>query len=383
MEKTKQRVDELPSRRSLGSSAALMGLSVVVFAIVSLIAASGYASDRHETLGRFLRHVAGPLGVHVANQIGWGFGAAITLQFGVLIAIIGGQIALGGGEQEADSRTALLMLAVVPPAALTPALLLVVVSAFHDGNSVATLFVAVPVYFTMMALGAFIGTFEVGTDEVLLEFAERRARRARLAEAILRRVDDQFSPLVAVLIFVALQVLVVVAMPLAVLLVHDVHAGPSLKSLAAMTGAQLLIGAASAALFIMTSSGMKPFLMPVDYVTAILGLALAAATDLFGAAIMLLLFPPVAIGSAVALVCKLVLAVMVYREAKSVRKRDPGSRSRIRCVPIVARAGTTVSRFFAKRELQSSARQVERRRRELERKAKRAESGSAQAALDD
>lgn len=346
-----------PARTTAGSAVAFVLVMVALFGALTVLLRFAYLLAPGVAGGPFLSEGLLNAGEQVAGHIGWGFGAVATVQFGVLVATVGGQMALRDQEQEAGVRTFLLLLGTLPVSALTPAILLLTAGATRSVDARAALFVAVPVYFTMLAISVFIATFEPGPETLLLERARRRARRARMNTVLLAR-HPQNPVAVPVFLLAAIQAVLVV-MPVALAMVWGDAADLTWAQTLGLAVAALFAGAFSALLLVRASAVLKPLPSVVDIVNfcmAVLGVVVA---DLYMAVILLPYFPFGALSVAAIAVIKISVIVGIVREAKSVWRREVSPGGLWCFTTVVTRAGNRLAWRSVVKEVESSARHLQ------------------------
>lgn len=120
--------------------------------------------------GRSISGLVSELGETVRSELGSGLAIAASIQFGVLIALVGRQIDAGSTKDEMSLREALTYLAVLPIVFLAPAVVLATAGVLMDGGAgLGELLVLLPVFAVQIGMAIVIMTFELADPETLAE----------------------------------------------------------------------------------------------------------------------------------------------------------------------------------------------------------------------
>ena len=119
------------------------------------------------------------VGAGVADNIGWSLTLVAAIQLACLIAIIGGQLNVGGDDEETKVREVLNALAVQSLPLLAPGMVIIVGWAAGDARASGVLMIAGPAYLLLLAISIYVGTFESASEGGLERLAERRLECAR------------------------------------------------------------------------------------------------------------------------------------------------------------------------------------------------------------
>lgn len=348
-----------PARTSVKSAVGLVGSMVAVFSLAPILILLALVLDPASTAETFFSDSMVLAGKEIAAHLGWGFGAVVTVQFGVLVAIVGGQMALGDQEQEANVRSFLLTLGILPIAALTPAMLLLTVGAIQYTQARAALFVAVPVYLTMQAIAVFIATFEPGPETLLLRLAQLRKARAGGRAEMLKKLPKR-NPAFATAVGETTQVLVCVLIPIVVL--QSFESNPWLTARPAPVfipiASCLVVGAFSAFILVLASASRKPDPPLLDVMSSWVFVALSYSMDLVMAVLLSSWLPAGLVGVVVVVIARTLVVVGISRDATKIRRGDGAAGRGWTPIGLVTRAGTSVAARWAKAELVNSSKHL-------------------------
>ncbi|WME23232.1 hypothetical protein [Brachybacterium sp. GU-2] len=350
-----------PARTSVRSAIGLVVSMVAVFCLAPTLIKVALMFDRSSTAEPFLGDSVLRAGEQITEYLGWGFGVVATVQFGVLVAIVGGQMALGDQEQEADVRSFLLALGVLPITALTPAMFLLTVGATRSAEAGTALVIAVPVYLTMLAIAVFIATFEPGPESLLLKRAQKRKTRAD------NRVDTldglpRVNPALALVACGVAHLLVCVVIPFVIARNFEWDPLPTVRPVPVfipIAGA-LVVGAFSAFILILASASQKPDPTPLDVMSSWVFVALSYSMDLVMTMLLSVWLPAALLGVLVVVIARTVVVVGIRRDAKKIQEEGRAAGRGWTVTGLVTRAGTFVAARWADAELVNSAKHLAR-----------------------
>ncbi|MCT1384411.1 hypothetical protein M4D54_01990 [Brachybacterium sp. p3-SID1565] len=348
-----------PARTSVRSAVRFVGGMVAVFGAGPVLFSLALMLDREGSDDPFIGQWAVNAGATISGHLGWGFGAVATVQFGVLVAIVGGQMALGDQEQEAGVRDALLLLGVLPSAALSPAMLLLVLGAIGSAEAGAALFVAVPVYLTMLAIAVFIATFQPGPDYLLLRRAQRRNEHAQDQAEALTGLPT-LHPVVTAGVGGAAQTVVCVVLPIVVVRIVSRDHPPSFDPLPTLVlaGSVVVAGAMSAAMLVFASASRKPDPNRIEVVSSWVFIGLSFSVDLLLALILVLWFLPGLLGVLAVVILRIGVVTGTLRDARRVQQGQRTAGRRWTATRLVTRAGNRVAIRWADAEVVSSTKHL-------------------------
>lgn len=356
-----------PARTSVGSAIRFVASVVVLFGLVPVVIELLRVTDRAGTDGPLVSEWVFNAGAMIAGHLGWGLGVVATVQFGVLVAIVGGQMALGDQEQEAGAREFLLLLGVLPVAALAPAMLLLFPGATRTVDAGAALFVAVPVYLTMLAISVFIATFQPGPDILLLARAKRRHARAKDQVEELRGLLS-LHPVVANAVGGAAGAVAYVVLPYA--LARSVGWGtPPAGTTVMLSAAGCAVAAFSAWILVLASASGKADPTWMEKVSAWVFSGLSLSMDLVMAVILAFWFAPGLLGVGAVVITRIVVIIVILCEAMMTQHAAPAPGRRWTPFGLVSQAGTHVAVTWADKELTSSAKHLAAMEEKVRRRA--------------
>lgn len=265
------------------------------------------------------------LGVTVRGELGSGLAVVASIQFGVLIALVGRQIDAGSARDEMSLREALTYLAVLPVVLLAPSVVLATAGVLaDDGAGFGELLVILPVFAVQIGMAIVIMTFELADPETLAarsgEWAERAVKDLR---AMHRRPSTSRARFVAWVSSVAGATAAVAIAPLVVWRPQESEAMMQiilLSALMALTiaGALLMVAAENTSL---KPRKAWPALLPIRLFYIALAVTMATV-GLYG----LLLFPPLGVAALLALALAVYCTRVSWQEAKAVREKTEFAR---------------------------------------------------------
>lgn len=348
-----------PARTSVKAAVGLVGSMVAVFSLAPILILLALVLDPASTAETFFSDSMVLAGKEIAEHLGWGFGAVVTVQFGVLVAIVGGQMALGDQEQEANVRTFLLALGILPIAALTPAMLLLTVGAIQYAQARAALIIAVPVYLTMQAIAVFMATFEPGPETLLLKRAQLRRTRAAGRDEALKKLPKG-KPAFAIVVGGAMQVLVCVLIPIVVLQFLESNSWLTTRPAPVFIpiASCLVVGAFSTFILVLASASRKPDPPLLDVMSSWVFVALSYSMDLVMAVLLSSWLPAGLIGVLVVVIARTLVVLGISRDAKKIRAGDGLAGRGWTPIGLVTRAGTSVAARWAEAELMNSTKHL-------------------------
>lgn len=289
--------------------ASLVGMTLFVMWPMSIEFSAG-----GETYGSYMT----TYGASVLNDLGSGLAVVAAIQFGVLIAIVGGQIAARSRVDEANLRTALRTLATLPVLALTPAVTLAAAAAFRVAEHRGAMIVLLPVFLMQLTMSVFISTFEVGDRAALRAFAATRLMRARSRRHMLAG-RPRCSVYRAVGVTLSLCGLIA-AVPIGVaILAGNAPTEPIGETYVGLLAVLGLGAPMSIVLLVVTNLSLKPAVDPVGIVFAGLMFVLAAVMTALAAVAAWLLWWPLGAGLALSFLAIMAVSVQSWREAVAVR----------------------------------------------------------------
>ena len=261
------------------------------------------------------------LGETVRSELGSGLAIAASIQFGVLIALVGRQIDAGSTKDEMSLREALTYLAVLPIVLLSPAVLLATAGVLMDGGAgLGELLVLLPVFAVQIGMAIVIMTFELADSETLAErsrdWADQAANDLR---AMHRRPATSRRRFAFWVSGVAGAIAAVAVAPLALWRPQWSEAVLQIVFLAVLiavtfAGFLFMVAAENAAL---KPRKVAPTVLPIRMLYIALTLTMAVI-GLYG----LLLYPPLGVSAFLALGAAVHCIRSSWREAETVRERS-------------------------------------------------------------
>lgn len=119
------------------------------------------------------------LGEAAAPHLMAALGVVATVQLACLIAIVTGQIVHRDGLEESKLRSTLSLISMSSVMVVAPAITAVTLHEVRSFESLGMLLVVIPVYVLQLGISVVVGTFEVGDEETLRQFAQERVDRAK------------------------------------------------------------------------------------------------------------------------------------------------------------------------------------------------------------
>lgn len=359
-----------PARTSLRSAVGLVVAMVAVFGLAPIVIKVALMFDRSSTAEPFFSDSVLRAGELIAEYLGWGFGAVVTVQFGVLVAIVGGQMALGDQEQEAEVRSFLLALGVLPIAALTPAMLLLTAGATRSAEAGAALIIAVPVYLTMLAIAVFIATFEPGPESLLLKRAQNRKTRAADRAETLRGLA-RVNPALAVVACGAAHTLVCVVIPVALVGIFEWDSLQASRPVPVYVPvvSGFVVGAFSALILVLASASRKPDATPLEGVSSWVFVVQSYSMDLVMVVLLSFWLPAGLFGVFAIVIARTIVVRGIMKDANKIRQGSSATGRRWTVTGLITHAGTFVAKRWAEAELVTSAKHLARMEQSVRDKA--------------
>lgn len=167
-----------PWKTAAGQVLLLCGVSVAGATMIGIVSVLFAAGSLDMTVSPAKELLAG-LGEAVRGELGSGLAVAASIQFGVLIALVGRQIDAGSTTDEMSLREALDVLGELPVVLLAPAVALATCGVIADGGvGAGALLVVLPVFTVQIGMSIVIATFEPADASALAERSEEWAARA-------------------------------------------------------------------------------------------------------------------------------------------------------------------------------------------------------------
>lgn len=297
------------------------------------------------------------LGPKAGEHLMSAFGVVATVQLACLIAIVTGQIVHQDGAEESKLRSMLSLISLAAVVAVAPAVLAVVIHAARSLEEGGLLLVAVPIYALQLAISTAIGTFEVGDDETLLQFAKERRDGA---QAQIDRLDNRALARprrLVIMVVVAVLGLSGTAMGVAALFGGVQGKSPLVDGLIAL----LLFAAGTSAWvlgLVVTNAQLKLAARKIDVVSAIVFLAVLVPFHFLCFLLAVVSYWPIALPMALVGGVLAVLTVTTTVEAHRVRRNVAPKRRPVPALGAVGLVGTHQALSAARKEKASAEKSV-------------------------
>lgn len=330
------------------------------FFILLWIFRSEFTSEPAMSIGGLLA----ALGAGASSSLLGALGVVATVQLACFIAIVSGQIFHQDGVEESRLRSMLSLISLGAVAAVGPAVLAV---SFHSAGSLersGLLLVVLPVYVLQLAISTAIGTFEVGDDETLRDFALERVARARQQISRLEGHGEssRWSAVLVVLVLMAIASSVTLGIVVAV---------PGLPEMPALINAVLALSALGAGLsvwmlgLVVANCQLKLSARGVDVGSAIVLVLLVVIWYLFCLLLVVVTYWPLAMMGAVMFFAFCIVTVMSVVEANRARNGTWPRRRPLPVVGTVALLGTREALESARKMRASAQKSADKRSRSI------------------
>lgn len=304
------------------------------------------------------------LGEGARGSLMGALGVVATVQLACLIAIVTGQIVHQDGAEESKLRGMLSVISLGAVTAIAPAVLAVSFQSARALEDSGLLLIALPIYFLQLVISTAIGSFEVGDDVTLRDFARKQAERAQ--EQISRLEGrSSSSPWRAVLGVVTVLIISAVATIGSAAALPGSHSistvGNSVPALIAFgVGLSLWMHG-----LILANSQLKLSARASDVASVVAILVLVVLFYLFCLLLVALTYRPLAVAASVVLCTLIALTVTSVVEANRVRRGVEPRRRPSRLLGVVGLVGTRQALASARKEKESAEKRADKYSRSI------------------